>query len=81
MVFMKKLSEQLSLEDEEAVDEKQKTTKKKSRVDEGSRWTAMIILVITVVAGIIFYIVGNRSLPLPSFSFKDFNMTAEYVIE
>ena len=79
MVFMKKLSEQLPLEDGKVVDEKE--SKKKIRVDEGSRWMALIILVITVVAGIIFYIVGNKSLPLPSFSFEDFNMTSEYVIE
>jgi flagellar basal body-associated protein FliL len=81
MVCMKKLTKQLPLEDGEVVDEKQEPSKKKRHGDEGSRWVALIILVITIVSGIIFYVVGNKSLPLPSFSFEDFNMTAEYVIE
>jgi hypothetical protein len=67
-------------QEEKKQDEPKQSKKKQAKQDEGSRWAAMILLVITVVAGLVFYLVGH-GLSMPEVDLSEWQWSREYVIE
>jgi len=63
---MKPDKDELKLKAEkEEVKESGETKKKKKEADEGSRWAAMVLLIVTIILGAGFYFFGQ-------FSWEDF---------